>query len=137
MDFSNRGSTPPANQSVNTNNPPSFTSGAGNRQHKSRMKRPVGLAKWGTMGLGVVVVVLIVAVILAVIFGSPKSQSHYVNTSKLQAVFLNTGQVYFGNIGSINTQYLVLDNIFYLQSNSSSSTTTSTTSGSNVSLVKL
>ncbi len=140
MDFTNRGSNAPiAGQPLNTNNnPPTFSNNnIGNRQHRPKAKAPVGLYKWGFLGLGVIVVLLVVAMLLALVFTNPKPQSGYVYSNKLQAVFLNTGQVYFGNIASINAQYLVLDNIFYLQSNSNSSTSTSTSSNSNVSLVKL
>src|SRR6185312_12815956 len=64
------------------------------------------------------------------------SQSKYVDGSKLQAVFLNTGQVYFGNVKSFNQDYLVLSNVYYLQSSSNGSSS-SDTSNQNVSLVKL
>ncbi len=37
------------------------------------------------------------------------------DTNKLQAVFLNTGQVYFGHIKSLNDKYFVVTNIYYLQ----------------------
>ncbi len=141
MDFTNRGSNAPtAGQPLNTNNSNSPTfpnNNIGNRPHRTKAKSDARLYKWGSMGIGVIVVLLVVAMLLAIVFTNPKSQSEYVYSNKLQAVFLNTGQVYFGNIASINAQYLVLDNIFYLQSNSSSSSSTSTSNSSNVSLVKL
>lgn len=34
---------------------------------------------------------------------------------KFNAIFLNNGQVYFGVIKDENSQYMVLDNVFYLQ----------------------
>jgi hypothetical protein len=55
----------------------------------------------------------------------------------LQAVFLNTGQVYFGDIKSLNSKYLVLKNIYYLQTSNNGSTTSTTAANTNVSLVKL
>lgn len=101
---------------------------------------------WTRLGIfvGVVcVVVLLIGIIAALYAGNSNTkdtESKYIYTNKLQAVFLNTGQVYFGNIKVLNNNFLVLTNIFYLQTNSSNSSTTSTTSSSssnNVSLVKL
>jgi len=96
--------------------------------------------RWSRLGSNVLlfVVALLIATVAWLIFtASPASQSSYINTTKLQAVFLNTGQVYFGNIKALNSDYIVLDNIYYLQTNSSSSTSTSSTANQNVSLVKL
>lgn len=85
------------------------------------------------------VAILICAVIVVVIAGenSVKAEDKYVDTNKLQAVFLNTGQVYFGNIQSLNDKYFVLTNIYYLQAGNSSSSSAKTNSSSNVTLVKL
>jgi hypothetical protein len=142
MDFTNRGGNAPiANQPLNTpsNNMPTFPNNSvgNNRPHSKKTKAPFNFMKWGTFGIGAIIVLLVIAIVMTVILINPKSQASYVYTNKLQAVFLNTGQVYFGNIESINAQYLVLDNIFYLQSNSGSSASSSTSNNSNVSLVKL
>jgi len=81
--------------------------------------------------------ILLIGLIAVVSFGGPKSEDSFVDTTKLQAVFLNTGQVYFGSIKSLNNKYFVLTNIYYLQtSNSGASSSTSSTSNS-VTLVKL
>ena len=85
------------------------------------------------------VVILIIAVIILLASG-PKSEDSYVDTTKLQAVFLNTGQVYFGNIKSLNDKYTVLTNIYYLQttnSNGSSASSSSSSANNNATLVKL
>lgn len=65
------------------------------------------------------------------------TESQYVQASKLQAVFLNTGQVYFGHIKTLNSKYLVVTNIYYLQSANSTDSSSKSTANSNVSLVKL
>jgi hypothetical protein len=84
------------------------------------------------------VVALLIATVAWLIFtASPTAENSYINTTKMQAVFLNTGQVYFGNIQALNNDYVVLTNIYYLQTNSSSSTSSSSTANQNVSLVKL
>lgn len=88
----------------------------------------------GTNALLFVVALLVAAVVWLIYTASPATQSRYVNSNKLQAVFLNTGQVYFGNIHSINKEYLVLTNVYYLQSNNTSG---NNSSNQNISLVKL
>lgn len=94
---------------------------------------------WATKILFLVVIILVIALLVTVVFSKPKSQDSYVYTNKLQAVFLNTGQVYFGNITRINQQYLVLTNIFYLQTSggTASGSSSSSTTPTKVSLVKL
>jgi len=89
-----------------------------------------------TNALLFIVALLVAAVVWFIYSSSPASQSKYVDGSKLQAVFLNTGQVYFGNVKSFNQDYLVLSNVYYLQSSSNGSSS-SDTSNQNVSLVKL
>ncbi len=132
MDFSNRGPQQPIHPNPQFNAAPQ-------PRVKPAIKRPTALAKWGTLGVGLVIAVLLISLIAVVSFSGTKSQGDYIYTNKLQAVFLNTGQVYFGNIKDINSQYLVLQNIYYLQTNNSnsSSTSSSNSSNSNVSLVKL
>lgn len=98
------------------------------------------LAKWGqiaTIALAAIIAVLIGAVAWLTYSASPASQGKYVDTNKIQAVFLASGQVYFGHISSYNKDYLVLENIYYLQSSNSSSSSSSSQSNQNVSLVKL
>jgi hypothetical protein len=90
------------------------------------------------MVLVLAVVILLGAVIALASFGNTvKAESKYVDTSKLQAVFLNTGQVYFGNIKSLNDKYFVISNIYYLQTSGGSSTGSSSSANTSVSLVKL
>jgi hypothetical protein len=130
MDFSNRGVAPqPQQQTPHMGMNPQTGGKKGMRNKKS-------LTTWGTVLMGTLVFLLIVAVILVVGFARPNAEDSYVYSNKLQAVFLNTGQVYFGNIKSINPEYMVLDNIFYLQTNNGSGSSSSS-SNQNVSLVKL
>lgn len=133
MDFTNRGVAPqqPPQQTphLNTNQPMGVKRG--------RVKQQKSLTKWATVLMGAIVVLMLISLILVVSFGGQNGESKYIYTNKLQAVFLNTGQVYFGNIESINPQYLILNNIFYLQTNNQNSSTSSSSSSNNVSLVKL
>ena len=98
---------------------------------------------WGRLGVVfcvVAVAVLLVAVAVLVAFGQPKPQDKYVDSKRLQAVFLNTGQVYFGNIKALNSKYVVLKNIYYLQTSNSTGDSSSAASSSTtpkITLVKL
>lgn len=109
----------------------------GNASKKTKGSNRNKWVRWGTSALFLAVVVLVIAALAAFVFGSPKSENSYVDSKKLQAVFLNTGQVYFGDIKSLNSKYLVLDNIYYLQTSSNGSTTQQSNANTNVSLVKL
>jgi hypothetical protein len=128
MDFSNRA---PQSQPAA---PAAPFGGANNKKVKNGSSKWV---RWGTSALFVVVVVLVVAVLIALGFGGPKAEGSYVESKKLQAVFLNTGQVYFGDIKSLNNKYLVLTNIYYLQTSGNGQSGSTANSNTNVSLVKL
>lgn len=122
MDFSNR--------SVQPQGPAPSTQSAGTRKNN----KAKSWGRWGSSILAAAIVVLLVALVTLVSVGGPKPESKYVDSSKLQAVFLNTGQVYFGNIRSLNNKYLQLTNIYYLQTGNSGSGANANT---NVTLVKL
>lgn len=125
MDFSNRAIKPqtsaPAAQPA--------SSGSNNKSDKSKLQRI------GVVAAVAAVVILLVASILLLATGGT-NENQYIKKDKLQAVFLNTGQVYFGNIKNLNGKYLTLGNIYYLQTANSGSST-QTNSNSNVTLVKL
>lgn len=130
MDFTNRNTQPSASQNAGVSTPGG----------SSKKKRDRG--KWARIGVVVAVgavVVLLVALVAFIGFSGNNGEDKYVDDSKLQAVFLNTGQVYFGNIKTLNSKYFVLTNIYYLQQTNSSSGNSSSSSnaGSNVTLVKL
>ena len=132
MDFSNRNTQPPAAAPSAAQ-----TALAGSPNNNRRHKLDKG--KWNRVGftaLVAAVVILIVAVIVLISVGS-KSEDKYVDTTKLQAVFLNTGQVYFGNVKTLNSRYFVLTNIYYLQTANSGSNSSASSANSKVTLVKL
>lgn len=83
--------------------------------------------------------ILMVAVLWFIALGNnTKAEQSYVDDTKLQAVFLNGGQVYFGKIGELNGKYLNMSNIYYLRVNQQVQPNQSTTANANdVSLVKL
>lgn len=62
-------------------------------------------------GLVVVLVLALIAGYAGYAVSKPKAGS----TQKFHAVFLNSGQVYFGTIQSEDEQNVVLSNVFYIQ----------------------
>lgn len=82
--------------------------------------------------------ILVIALLFGIYEGGP-SEHKYVDTSKFQAVFLNggvnNGQVlystYFGHITVINNEFLVLQDVYYING------TGSTSSATKVQLTKL
>jgi hypothetical protein len=63
------------------------------------------------------ITILIVASLALITLSGPTPENKYVDGNKLQAVFLNGGQVYFGNIKNLNDKYMRLSNIYYLRVN--------------------
>jgi hypothetical protein len=107
----------------------------------ARRGKPADDNKWGRIALlaGLVAIaVLLISIIVMTAAGNSgnKAEASYVDTNKLQAVFLNTGQVYFGNIKSLNNKYFTLSNIYYLQTNSTGDNAAAN-ANPNVTLVKL
>ncbi len=45
-----------------------------------------------------------------------------INKTEYQAVFLNSGQIYFGKITNLNEKYIVLKNVFYTDSSQANAT---------------
>lgn len=145
MDFSNRGDQmqkPMATGSQPMNNMSSNSaSHSSHSSHKGWSQNMV--VKWFNVILTGAVVIVLVGLLVFISYDKNinptiDNEGKYVQTSKLQAVFLNTGQVYFGNITAYTNNYVVLTNIFYLQSNSSNSSTSSSSSTpTNVTLEKL
>jgi hypothetical protein len=142
MDFMNRVTqnqqpTRVASSPDSVDLPPNRVKAEERHSHDNRHDNFAKWSRWGSNVLLVVVALLIAAVAWLIYSASPTSEYTYVDPSKLQAVFLNTGQVYFGNVQVLNNDYLVLTNVYYLQNNSSSTSSTSSSSNQNVSLVKL
>ncbi len=138
MNRSDRPGQPTASQSAapHTAQPTNVVT----RQNK--LASQPGILRWAFIALLFSATVLIIATIGFTVFGgnnSGKAESTFVNKKQMQAVFLNGGQVYFGKIGTLNTKYLSLDDIYYLRVNQQvqPNQTTSSTSANDISLVKL
>jgi hypothetical protein len=125
MDFSNRGvqphsAAPGARNSEPASSPGPSSSSLSSSNGKKGKRRNKGEG-WRIITVAIVaaIAILIAAIIALIVTGSPKSESKYVDTNKLQAVFLNTGQVYFGHIKNLNDKYFVVTDIYYLQATNS------------------
>jgi hypothetical protein len=68
---------------------------------------------WLTMRAGILFVVMAVVLLLGIIYVKQPA----VKTSQFQAVFLTSGQAYFGHLSDPNSSYMVLTDVYYLQSN--------------------
>ena len=60
---------------------------------------------------------LVVVLVYFLATGKNSGEAKYVDDNKLQAVFLNGGQVYFGKIEDLNSKYMRMGNIYYLRVN--------------------
>ncbi len=138
MDLSNRGPQPASNPGAQGVQAAS-SGGHNKRSHHDNNNGGIWV-RIGIVAAIFAVVILLVGLILVLYSNNSSSkdtESKYIYTNKLQAVFLNTGQVYFGNIKDLNNNFLVLTNIFYLQTSSNSSSSSTSSSNNNVTLVKL
>ena len=132
MDFSNRNTQPQAAA------PGAQATAAGpTGGHKKARSGQSKMTRIAVVLATLLLAIVLIAIIVLAVKGPDNKESTYVDSSKLQAVFLNTGQVYFGNIKTLNSKYFVLTNIYYLQTASSGSSSTTSSANSNVSLVKL
>lgn len=139
MDFSSRNTQ--QTQSVHSGAPLGTTSPSAPLKSSSKDVKKRFSGKWlriGAVALLFCLTILVAAVVALLAIGGP-SQGKYVNSKVYQAVFLTNGQVYFGHIKDVNSNYINLTNIYYLQSSTGNSSTASptTSSNNNVTLIKL
>lgn len=87
--------------------------------HRGKKRGESGLSRYLFLvlvgGIGIILVFLIISLLTG--NGRNTGQSKYVDESRYQAVFLNNNQVYFGKITKLNNDYMLLDDVFYLQVN--------------------
>ncbi|MDQ3065499.1 MAG: hypothetical protein M3Q36_04500, partial [bacterium] len=77
-----------------------------------------------TFGKLTVMMLVLVGLLLALLTAyiattGSKSEGSFVDGKRFQAVFLEGGQVYFGKIRDLNSKYITMDNIYYLQTQQS------------------
>lgn len=95
-----------------------------NRGVRSKKMNKMNL-RWLSTTLVVLIGVLVVLIVLAVLFYKPNTENGYVNNSTYQSVDINVngstgGQIYFGKITAMNSSYIAMDDVFYLQPGTSS-----------------
>ena len=73
--------------------------------------------------VGVLVVLLLLWLVYTKINGNEASE---INGNQYQAVFLTNNQVYFGKITDLNNEYLVLTDVFYIETPSQGQASTAT-----------
>jgi hypothetical protein len=139
MEWMNRGASQgqPTGQPGQTAGPAHAANAA--RTQKTSLKALRGL-RFAQVALLFLITILVVAVVAYIAVGGPKkAESGYVDNNKLQAVFLNGGQVYFGNIKDLNGKFLSMSNIYYLRVNQQvqPNQSNSAASSNDISLVKL
>jgi len=119
MDFMNRGFQRPG--PATTNNETEKPEAPLHKPHGSAPKaKNLGAGKLlniAYISLLFSTTILIVAVVLSVFLVGDNKEEKFVDKTKLQAVFLNNGQVYFGKIDKLNQKYMRVANIYYLRVN--------------------
>lgn len=135
MDFRNRNGQP-AQQVHST--PAATTSGQAPQEAQKHRVNWDTIPKWIRI-TNVVLLFSITIIALAVVLlmrNSNPNESQYIAEDNYQAVFLDNGQVYFGKISSLNSRFISLQNIFYLNS-SKAADDKDTTKADQFTLIKL
>ncbi len=83
---------------------------------------------------GVAAILFLMTLLFVRTGSSSYNEGGLVDSTKYQAVFLNNGQVYFGNITGLNSRYVRLNNIYYL---TQATTTGQQQTSSDYTLIKL
>jgi hypothetical protein len=117
MDFTNRTSRP-GQPGAGPEGSDSAPGGVKNtKSSKLGRFRKHALLNITYLGLLLSITVVMVGVLLALFFFEGNREDKYVDGTKHQAIFLNNGQVYFGNITELNKDFLTLAGIYYLRVN--------------------
>jgi len=117
MDFMNRANRPaqPAPQPANNTN--AQTPRQSNNDSVKKLRSVKGLKNPLHIVLLMSVAIVLFGMTWLATFYNPVSEGRHVAEDKLQAVFLEGGQVYFGRITLLNDQYVRLNDIYYLRVN--------------------
>jgi len=95
------------------------------------MNGPATAPKKSRLGHGIKIkrlIWIIAAVLIPIILVvagwmiSRTNTSAYIDESKYQAVFFTNGQVYFGKLKAVNSEYFKLNKVFYLQTKDKTAT---------------
>lgn len=83
-------------------------------------KNKLKLGKRKLAGLAVGLALAVAVIVLSGWFFYRSSTAATIDTNKYQAVFFTNGQVYFGKLSPINTNYFKLNDVFYIQASDAS-----------------
>lgn len=109
-----------------------------NNSNKRKTYHGTGLQRFSFVLLLFAITFLMLALNAYLIFGRfTTREARYVNEDKMQAVFLDGGQVYFGKIRAMNPSYIGMSNIYYLRVNQQVQPKQGETAQQDISLVKL
>jgi len=122
------GQTQPASQPVTHTAVPA---------HTKKDKKSFLSLRLASVGLLFGITVLLLALAGFVALDKPVSQGQFVSKDRMQAVFLNGGQVYFGKIGTMNDKFMSVSDIYYLRVNQTVQPNGEAANNQDVSLVKL
>ena len=87
----------------------------------ARQPRNLSWLKWPLFAL---ITVIVAASVWYFMPHQGASVASAIDTNKYQAVFLSNGQVYFGRLSVVNSDYMKLTNVFYLERQLSTGGTT-------------
>lgn len=127
MEFMQRGSNQgPAPQAAH--NQTAHQPASGRRKHIDWAARTIRIEIFVVI-VGCALLLAAVSLFLA-LSGGLNNEEKLVNTNKYQAVFLNGGSTsgavtystYFGHVSSLNSRYMVLDNVYYLTTDQTTQT---------------
>lgn len=96
------------------------------RASSARAVAPESHSKKGGRGLMAAIIAVLVLAVLAggfVLFNKLQSSAPAIDASKYQAVSFSDGQLYFGKLSSVNSEYLKLTDVYYLQPQSGEEST--------------
>lgn len=139
MEFMSRGTRPgqPNNQPAGNTTGAPTPEGAGNNNNKGS-KQSYNIFHLSDVAMVFSIAVLILAVAGSIFIGKPVNEYSSVDKERMQAVFLNGGQVYFGRVRGLNPQFMRLYDIYYLRVNQQVQPgQTQNQAANDVSLVKL
>jgi hypothetical protein len=127
---------------TNNGNRPAQPAPAGGGTHKRKKLAAFSGMKLASVALLFSATALIVALAYFLAVGKNSGEGKFIDDDKLQAVFLNGGQVYFGKVEDLNSKYLRMSNIYYLRVNQTvqpdqDNGQQQQTSANDISLVKL
>jgi hypothetical protein len=128
MEFTPRGGRGPAPQATHTSPQTHMQSGGGKRKHIDWAQRTVRIELFIVL-VGSALLLAAVSLFAAFSGNGVKSEADKINTKQYQAIFLNGGvtsgsvsySTYFGHITKLNSNYAVLNDVYYLTDQGSAS----------------